>query len=122
MWIQPSTIFFMLLAACVVWSVPVHADDNAVWWADAQAEAEQEGYALLATEELKALLESGANPLVIDARADYEFAAGHIPGAVNMAFDLGDRLELSQARRMEFEAVVGPIRDRLVVVYCRSFR
>ena len=49
-------------------------------------------------------------PVILDVRTPAEFAAGHIPGAVNVPHDqIGARLdELAGAR------------DREVVVYCRS--
>ena len=49
-------------------------------------------------------------PVILDVRTPAEFAAGHIPGAVNVPHDqVGARLdELAGAR------------DREVVVYCRS--
>ena len=36
---------------------------------------------------LHALRESGVAPVVIDVRTAEEYAAGHIPGAVNIPFD-----------------------------------
>ena len=50
--------------------------------------------------------------LVLDVRSPDEFAAGHVPGARNIAHDaLGERIgELADAR------------DRDIVVYCRSGR
>jgi len=48
--------------------------------------------------------------VVLDVRTAQEFAAGHVPGAINISHD-----EL-EARLPELEAD----RDRDVVVYCRS--
>jgi rhodanese-related sulfurtransferase len=55
-------------------------------------------------------------------RADYEFEAGHVPGSLNLEFDLGDRTDLSPAKREAFEALAGQDRKRRLVLYCRSFR
>ncbi len=122
MMIKQSSIVYLLLAFCLCWSAPASADENEVWWSAAQMEADRDGYALVDSKSLKALMDSGANPLIIDARADYEFAAGHIPGAVNMEFDLGDRMDLPEVKRTGFVKLAGQDRKRLLVIYCRSFR
>ena len=58
--------------------------------------------------ELRARIENGKPPLVLDVRTPEEFAAGHVPGAVNISHDvLEERVqELAQHRGQE------------VVVYC----
>jgi len=58
--------------------------------------------------ELSAALANGSAPLVLDARTPEEFAAGHVPGAVNIPHDtLEQRLGEIDVRR-----------DREIVVYC----
>jgi rhodanese-related sulfurtransferase len=58
--------------------------------------------------ELLAAIDAGTAPLVLDVRSTAEFAAGHVPGAVNVPFDLIAR------RRSELPGQPG---DELVV-YC----
>ncbi|BDQ34546.1 hypothetical protein JCM14722_20880 [Pseudodesulfovibrio portus] len=111
-----------LLLAFAFSAVPSAADENEVWWASAKAEAERDGYGLIDDATLGDRVRSGDAPLILDARADYEFAAGHIPGAVNMEFDLGDRLGLPEAKQQEIRELLGPDTARPVVIYCRSFR
>lgn len=49
---------------------------------------------------------------ILDVRTPEEYAAGHVPGAINIPFDqVKDRL-----------AEIGPGKDRPIVVYCRSGR
>lgn len=58
--------------------------------------------------ELMGRLESSSAPLVLDVRTPGEFAAGHVPGAVNISHDaLADRL-----------TELGDRPDAEVVVYC----
>lgn len=64
--------------------------------------------ASITPEALLARLDRGDSPLVIDARTPAEFAAGHVPGAVNIPFD--------QIARRTAE-VPGP-RNREVILYC----
>ena len=117
-----NCVAWLLLAFCLLAVQPARADENEVWWASAQAEAKRDDYRLIDDDGLKQLVGDGTDMVLLDARADYEFAAGHIPGAVNLEFDLGDDLDLSQAKRQALAGLVGPDKDRLLVIYCRSFR
>jgi len=114
-------VAWLLLAFCL-WTTPAPADGNEVWWESARGEARRDGYRLMDDQGLKDLIDSDADRVLLDARADYEYAAGHIPGAVNLEFDLGDDLDLPPEKRRALAALAGPDRDRLLVIYCRSFR
>jgi rhodanese-related sulfurtransferase len=62
--------------------------------------------------ELLARLEAGTAPLILDVRTPEEFAAGHIPGAVNLPHtSLSERL-----------GELGDDPDREIVVHCKSGR
>ena len=68
--------------------------------------------AQVAAPDLAARIESGSAPLVLDVRTREEFAAGHIPGAVNIPHDaLADRLD---------ELQTAPADE--IIVYCQSGR
>ncbi|MDP6979116.1 MAG: rhodanese-like domain-containing protein [Myxococcota bacterium] len=62
--------------------------------------------------ELVARLGNGTAPLILDVRTEKEYAAGHIPGAVNISHDeLAQRIgELPEDKRTE------------IVVHCQSGR
>lgn len=117
-----TCVAWLLLALCVLPAHPAGADETEVWWESARAEADRDGYRLLDDDGLRKLLDARADMVLLDARADYEFEAGHIPGAVNLEFDLGDDIELSPDKRQALRDLIGPDKDRMVVVYCRSFR
>lgn len=101
---------------------PAQASEDDAWRAAAREEARSEGYKLIDTTGLANLLTHDNDTLIIDTRADYEFEGGHIPGAVNLEFDLGDRTRLSDEKRAAFQNMVGNDRKRQLVIYCRSFR
>lgn len=62
--------------------------------------------------ELAARLDGERDYVLIDVRSEEEFAAGHIPGAVNIPFDeLPGRLD-----------ELGGAQEREVIVYCRTGR
>lgn len=111
-----------ILALLATAALAAHAAQPPAWLSDAQDLALRDGYALVDDGGLADLGVAGEDYLLIDARPDYEFAAGHIPGSVNFEFDLGDRAGLKPDKRAALEALLGADKDRPVVVYCRSFR
>ena len=116
--ILPSTL--ILLALVVIG--PSWGKDAPVWWPSALAEAQKDGYALTTPHEIQDLGASGTGYIIVDVRPDYEFNAGHLPGAKNFEIDLGDRLELKPQKADAFRKVLGTNKDREIVIYCRSFR
>jgi len=117
-----TCVAWLLLAFCVFAVRPARAGEDEAWWASAEAEARRDDYRLLDDDGLRELLDAKKDVVLLDARADYEFAAGHIPGAANLEFDLGDDLDLSDDKRRALAELMGPDKDRLLVIYCRSFR
>jgi len=111
----------MLVALAVLTSTAMAADRPS-WWDGAASEAKAEGYGLITAEELNDLSDTNPDLLILDVRPDYEYRAGHLPGAVNLEFDLGDRLELKPDKRAAVKKLLGPDRNRPIVIYCRSFR
>lgn len=69
-------------------------------------------YEQISAEAAKALMDSEKGYIIIDARTDEEFAAGHIGGAILIP-------EYEIAERAESEL---PDKDALILVYCRSGR
>ena len=117
--ISPSTILILLV---LVVTGPSWSKDTPVWWPSAIAEAHKDGYALTTPDEIQALYASSDNYFIVDVRPDYEFKAGHLPGAKNFEIDLGDRLGLKPQKADAFEKVLGADKNRAIVIYCRSFR
>ncbi len=93
-----------------------------LWWEQAEAEAEREGYDLIALDDLQGLYDSDKDFLIVDVRPDYEYKSGHLPNAANIEFHLGERLALDDLKRKAFEDLLGPDKNRTIVIYCRSFR
>ena len=113
-----SLIFLLsLLFTCIAL-----AEEKPVWWEQAELEAKREGYVLITPDELKGLYGADKPILILDVRPDYEYKRGHLPNAANLEFHLGERLALDPAKRKEFVEILGPDKDRAVVIYCRSFR
>ncbi len=115
----PSSILILLVLVAIG---PSWGKDNPVWWPAALAESRKDGYVLTTPEEIQTLYAAGNNFFMVDVRPDYEFKAGHLPGAENFEIDLGDRLQLKSQKVDAFKKVLGADKNRLIVIYCRSFR
>ena len=113
---------FIPILLVLVYIGPTWGKENPVWWSSALTEAQKDGYALTTPEEIQAQYAGNKDFLVVDVRPDYEFKTGHLPGAKNFEIDLGDRLALKPQKAKAFEKVLGVDKNRLIVIYCRSFR
>ena len=103
-------------------TTPTFAEEQPLWWEQAEAEARRGGYHLITLDELESLYQSGKDFKILDVRPDYEYKRAHLPKASNLEFHLGERLTLDPAKRKEFEKLLGSNKDRTIVIYCRSFR
>ena len=62
--------------------------------------------------EAKALMDSESGYIILDAREQYEYDEGHIPGAILIPYD-----KIADCAEKEL-----PDKDQLILVYCRSGR
>jgi 3-mercaptopyruvate sulfurtransferase SseA len=114
-----STILTLLVLVAIG---PSWSKGTPVWWPSALAEAQKDGYDLTTPQEIQTLYASGNDYCIVDVRPDYEFNTGHLPGAKNFEIDLGDRLDLKPQKADAFRKVLGTDKNRVIVIYCRSFR
>lgn len=117
--------FLSLLAILqfTVSSGKVHGTpDKPVWWERAESLASHDGYRLITLHELKALYDSAQSFSILDVRPDYEYKAGHLPDALQLEFDLGERSNLKPDKRHRFESILGPDKGREIVIYCRNYQ
>ena len=112
----------VLTALCCVSAGLADQETNSPLFKEAQRAAERDGYRLITTAGLRELLLADPDVLLVDVRFNYEFAAGHMPGAVSLPVDLSDKGDLPAARRQAFEDVLGADKARIIVTYCRGFR
>ncbi|MDY0306642.1 MAG: rhodanese-like domain-containing protein [Desulfovibrio aminophilus] len=111
-------VMFLLAGAGNAWC----AEAVPAWLEEARAQAAREGYTLIDRAGVQALLGGTSRRVILDVRPGYEFEEGHIPGAVNLEFDLGDERGLAPAKRGDLVGRLGPDRSVTVVVYCRSLQ
>ena len=69
-------------------------------------------YQQITAQEAKTIMDSEKDYVIIDARTEEEFSAGHIPNAILIPeYEIADRA-----------ATELPDKDMLILVYCRSGR
>ena len=99
----------------------VMAADNPVWWERAGVIARQEGCRLVTQKQLQTLYRTNKTFLIVDVRPDYEFKAGHLPRAVQIEFSPADRYSLKLDKRTRFRHVLGPDKNREIIIYCLNY-
>ncbi|MBV5305652.1 MAG: rhodanese-like domain-containing protein [Desulfobulbaceae bacterium] len=85
---------------------------------------QQGGYGIVTTEELKGLIDAGKDVLIIDTMPfEDSYKKNHIPGAKQFLFPIPDMKEWdakeTDGKSVEdFKALLGPDKNRTIVVYC----
>ena len=69
-------------------------------------------YRQISVNEAVYMMEQESDYIILDVRRPDEFAAGHIPGAINVANESIGTADIPQL----------PEKDQLIMVYCRSGR
>jgi rhodanese-related sulfurtransferase len=77
------------------------------------------GYKVVDTPTLKSWLDAKKPMLLLDTMP-YEdsFKKQHLPGAKQMEFPIPEMTELDAAKKAEFEKLLGPDKNALIVIYC----
>lgn len=85
-------------------------------WEDVVVEAKEGGYRLINTDELKQRYEKDPRSiLLVDTRQEWEFAIGHIQGAVN--FPMEPTRWSRWWKKGDLAAAIGPDKNRFIVFY-----
>lgn len=85
-------------------------------WADVVAEAAQGGYRLIGSEELRQRYDTDPRSvLLVDTRQEWEFAMGHIAGAVNLPME--PTAWSRWWKKDELAAALGPDKHRFIAFY-----
>ena len=80
------------------------------------AEAENGGYRIISTEEMRDLYQKDAqNLLLVDTRQEWEFQTGHIAGSVNFPMEPTGWSRWRKAKALE--AFLGPDKNRHIIFY-----
>ena len=90
----PVVLSLMLLSSCVA---PVSSSS---------------GYRQISMDEAVKMMKDEKNYIILDVRRPDEYAAGHIPGAINVPNEKRGAAEIAEL----------PQKSQLILVYCRSGR
>ena len=87
-------------------------------------EVQRGGYNVLTTDELKKWIDEKKNMVIVDTMP-YEdsYKKGHVPGALQFLFPIPemsewDTKETDGKTKEDFEKLLGPDKDRTIVIYC----
>jgi len=85
-------------------------------WDDVVVEAKEGGYRLIKTDELRQRYEKDSRSiLLVDTRQDWEFAMGHIKGAINFPMELTSWSRWQKKGKLA--EALDPDKDRFIVFY-----
>ncbi len=128
-----KTIALILTMACVLLASPSFALFDSKFEAETTKESEAVklvrdtnagGYDLLTAAELKKMIDEGKGMVIIDTMP-YEdsYKKEHVPGALQFLFPIPamnewDVKETAGKTQADFEAMLGPDKDKPIVIYC----
>lgn len=87
-------------------------------------EVERGGYSVITTDELKAKIDAGEDMLIVDTMPyEASYKKEHVPGAEQFLFPIPDMTEWDSSETdgktvEDFKALLGPDKDKLIVIYC----
>jgi thioredoxin:protein disulfide reductase len=110
----------LLVALCAIggfWLADRAVKPTEATWDQAVTDARQGKYQLIHTDEIRQLIEEAPQKmLLIDARDEKDFRAGHIPGAINVPMGLTFWSQWKEKRALG--TALGQDKNRFVVFYC----
>lgn len=113
-------LWFPLLAITVtvgaLWFTNRAVTPKEPTWDDVVVEAQEGGYRLINTDEVRQRYESDPRSiLLVDTRQDWEFAMGHIKGAVN--FPMEPTAWSRWQKKEKLVKALGPDKNRFIIFY-----
>ena len=104
--LMPLFLTALMLTGCA--GTPSSAGDHT----NDQSNAPANTYRQISMDEAVSMMERESGYIILDVRRPDEYAAGHIPNAINVANESIGTDEIPEL----------PDRDQLILVYCRSGR
>jgi rhodanese-related sulfurtransferase len=82
-------------------------------------EVERGNYNIVATEELRQWIDEKKDMLIVDTMPYKDsYVKQHVPGSVQFEFPIPEVTSLDDKTKGSFEKLLGPDKDRLIVIYC----
>lgn len=133
MFLKRSAILLTLIAVSFLYSFPAYSFFENKFEKEVKAEkqavkltreVQRGGYDVVTTAELKQWQDEGREMLIIDTMPfEDSYKKAHVPGAVQFLFPIPDMKEWDKNETdgknpEEFEALLGPDKNRQIVIYC----
>lgn len=123
-WAMAALLSVLLISGCMGEDKFKQEVDKEAGAVKLSREVQRGGYDLITVAELKKLVDEKAPMVIVDTmplEASYE--KNHIPGAVQFLFPIPDMPtwdtnETAGKTEADYEALLGPDKDKLIVVYC----
>jgi thiosulfate/3-mercaptopyruvate sulfurtransferase len=117
-WVLCITFLTVFASSCSVpgGSKEMDTEKVAVNFSNEVAKGE---YKTVTTEELKKWIDEKKDMLIVDTMP-YEdsYKKQHVPGAVQFEFPVKEVTNLDDKTKADYEKLLGPDKNRLIVVYC----
>ena len=119
----------LILLVCGIFVIGLSSNGFAAWGGkeietetiavNLAREVERGGYKIVSTKELKGWIDQKKDMLIVDTMP-YEdsYKKQHVPGAVQFEFPIPEVTSLDDKTKAAFEKILGPNKDRLIIVYC----
>jgi hypothetical protein len=109
-------VLAITLTVGVLWFTNRAVTPKQPTWDDVVVEAQEGGYRLISTDEVRQRYEADFQSiLLVDTRQEWEFAMGHIKGAVN--FPMEPTAWSRWQKKGKLGEALGPDRNRFIVFY-----
>ncbi len=109
-------VLAITVAVGVLWFTNRAVTPKEPTWDDVVVEAREGGYRLINTSELRQRYEQDSQSiLLVDTRQEWEFAMGHIKGAVN--FPVEPTAWSRWQKKGKLAEALGPDKNRFIVFY-----
>jgi thiosulfate/3-mercaptopyruvate sulfurtransferase len=111
------SVFLLSGPALAAWGVKEL--DNEKMAVNFAREVERGGYKFLSTQEMKSWIDQKKEMLIIDTMPfEDSYKKQHVPGALQMEFPIPEMTTIDDKKKADFEKMLGPNKDRLIVIYC----
>jgi thiosulfate/3-mercaptopyruvate sulfurtransferase len=119
-WLSLITLTLVLgLANCGTGTTPSKELETEKIAVNFAREVGRGGYQIVPTEELKGWIDQKKVMLLIDTMPyEASYKKNHIPGAVHFEFPIPEITSLEESKQADFEKLLGPDKDRMLVFYC----
>lgn len=110
-----AVLLLVIATGSALWLTSRAVTPREASWDDVLVQAQRGGYGVVTTDELWELYQRDPDLLLVDTRQDWEFASGHMGGAV--VFPMEPTWWARWSKKDDLRAVLGEDKKRTIVFY-----